>query len=113
MKWREWRFSHPCQSKNIADRAAIVEGRREPTEEVAVKSFEMSVRGANGKNELQVWSGLLMRWIWSTGRREFPFNLQRRRITGPASLESYTLPTRHSAIRIEIENEENFFFLIS
>lgn len=49
MKWREWQFSHPCQYKNIADREAIAEGRREPTEEVAVKSFEMSVRGANGK----------------------------------------------------------------
>lgn len=49
MKWREWQFSHPCRYKNFADREAIVVGRREPTEEVAVKTFEMSVRGANGK----------------------------------------------------------------
>lgn len=51
----------------------------------------MSVRGANGKlNYTQ--SGVLMRWIGGAGRREFPFNLQRRRITGRASLETYTLP---------------------
>lgn len=37
-------------------------------------------------------SGLLMRWIWGAGRCEFPFNLQHRRITGPDSLGSYTLP---------------------
>lgn len=57
MKWREWQFTHPCQYKNIADRQALTEGRREPKEEVTVKSFEMSVRGANGK--LNYRSGLV------------------------------------------------------
>lgn len=33
-----------------------------------------------------------MCWTEGAGRREFPFNLQHRQITGPASLETYTLP---------------------
>lgn len=48
-----------------------------------------------------------MCWIEGAGRREFPFNLQRRRITGlPGDLHF----TKHAArLWIQIENEGLFF----
>lgn len=72
-KRRDWQCSRLCQYKNTADREnfTVRGGHKE------VGGFEMSVRGANGKLNY-TRSGVLMWWIGGAGRREFPFNLQRR-----------------------------------